>query len=124
MSFGWSAGDIVAALKLLYQISVALKDSDGASSDFQDACSFFQTLSRTLQHLNTLQCKSLDPYVTENLREECNHIRVPLAAFLGDVKSRFEISLGANSPRHPILRAPRKIQWALSTSKKAKKLQD
>jgi hypothetical protein len=33
MSFGWSAGEIIAALKLLQQIGVALKDSGGACSE-------------------------------------------------------------------------------------------
>jgi hypothetical protein len=33
MSFGWSAGDIISAVKLLYQISHAMKDTGGASSE-------------------------------------------------------------------------------------------
>jgi hypothetical protein len=124
MSFGWSAGDIVAALKLLHQIGVALKDSGGASSDFQDTCSFLQTLSRTLQHLDALQYTALKPSATEHLREQCDQIRVPLELFLRDVKGRFEKSIGRNSTRNAIFATPRKIQWALSTSKKLKKLQD
>ena len=51
MPFGWSPGDIVAALKLVQQIGSALKDSGGASSEFQDCLSFVQTLSRTPQRL-------------------------------------------------------------------------
>ncbi|KAF4625253.1 hypothetical protein G7Y89_g12917 [Cudoniella acicularis] len=124
MSFGWSVGDVVAALQLLLKIGHALKDSGGASSDFQDAYSFLQTLSRTLQHMNALQYTLLDEAVAEELREQCNHIRAPLEAFLEDVRSQFENSLGANSTRHAVLTAPRKIQWAISTSKKLKKLQE
>ena len=103
MSFGWSVGDIVAALKLLHQVGVALKDSGGASSGFQDTYSFLQTLSRTLQHLNALQYTSLDPGLAEDLREQCGHIWMPLKAFLEDMKGRFEGRLGENSPKHSIL---------------------
>ncbi|PVH86310.1 hypothetical protein DL98DRAFT_582889 [Cadophora sp. DSE1049] len=39
MSFGWSAGDIASALKLLYTIGKALKESCGASSDFAEISS-------------------------------------------------------------------------------------
>src|ERR1700738_2095527 len=109
MSFGWSAGDIVAALKLVQQIGSALNDSGGASSEFQDTLSFLQTLSRTLQHLNSLHVTPLDPDLAENLREQCNHIRVPLQAFLDDAGRRFEPALGVNSRRNRIFAAPRKI---------------
>ena len=69
MSFGWSAGDIVAALKLLHQISSAVRESGGASSEFQDTLSFLYTLSQTLQHLNALQATPLDPDLANNLQE-------------------------------------------------------
>jgi hypothetical protein len=125
MSFGWSAGDIVAALKLLLQIVTALKDSGGASSDLRDALSYLQTLSRTLQHLNSLQAAPLDHQdIAENLREQCSHIRVPLQAFLDDVGRRFGSVLAVNTQRKRLSAAPRAIQWAVSTSKKVKQLRD
>jgi len=124
MSFGWSAGDIIATLQLLYQIGSALKDSGGASSEFQETDSFLQTLSRTLKNLNALQATPLDPSFAENLREHCSHIREPLDAFLDDIGRRYKPALGKNSGRNKILAAPRKIQWALSTHKKIKQLQD
>jgi hypothetical protein len=124
MSFGWSVGDILAGLQLLHQIGTALKDSGGASSEFQDSVSFLQTLSRTLNHLNAIQNKPVDPDIAENLKNQCSHIRVPLTEFLDDVRRRYGPSLGVNSTRNKIFAAPRKIQWALSTSKKIKKLQE
>jgi hypothetical protein len=110
MSFGWSAGDIVAALKLLHQIGSAIRDSGG---DFQDTLSFLQTLSRTLRHLNAPQATPLDPELADNLREQCDHIRAPLAAFLDDVGGRFGPALGVNGRHDRIFGAPRMIQWAL-----------
>jgi hypothetical protein len=109
---------------LLCQISVALKDSGGASSNFQDTFSFLQTLSRTLQHLNALQSVPLDPEVSEGLKEQCNHIKEPLETFLADVGRRFKPALDAQSKRSSFLAAPQKVQWALSTKKKVKSLQD
>jgi hypothetical protein len=120
MSFGWSAGDLVAALKLLYQIGSALKKSGGASSDFRDTLSFLQAVS---EHLNLLQTTPLDPQVAESLREQCDHIREPLSAFLKDVEKKFEPNIGLQSDCKKILAAPRMVQWALFTSKKAKQLQ-
>jgi hypothetical protein len=124
MSFGWSVGDIIEGLKLLHQIGSTLKDSGGASSEFQDTVSFLQTLSRTLNHLNALQDTPLDPDIAENLKNQCCHIRMPLTEFLDDVGRRYGPSLGVSSTRNKIFAAPRKIQWALSTSKKIKNLQN
>ena len=49
---------------------------------------------------------------------------MPLHAFLDDVKRRFEPCLGVSSRRHGLLSTSRKIQWALSKSKKVRRLQD
>jgi hypothetical protein len=43
---------------------------------------------------------------------------------LEDVGKRFECALGVNRARNKLLAAPKKIQWAISTSKKIKQLQD
>ncbi|PMD14458.1 hypothetical protein NA56DRAFT_664780 [Hyaloscypha hepaticicola] len=123
MSFGWSAGDLVAAVKLLYQIGSALRESGGASSDFRDTLSFLQTVSQTLKHLNLLQTTPLEAQIAESLREQCDHIREPLSAFLKDVEKKFEPKIGFKSDCKKILAAPRMVQWALFTSKKAKHLQ-
>jgi len=125
MSFGWSAGDIISAAKLLYKIGVALKESEGASTDFRDLVSFLETLARTLEHLNALQAPDLilDSALTANLRAQCDHIRIPLAAFLQDIGAKFGPSLGSDRGSK-ILKAPRKIQWAMSASKQVKRLQE
>lgn len=33
-SFGWSAGDLALAIKIIYEVGNALKDTGGASSDY------------------------------------------------------------------------------------------
>jgi hypothetical protein len=123
MSFGWSAGDIVAALQLLNTIIVALKDTGGASSDYQDVSYFLNILSVTLQHLKALQAAPLDPNLAKNLEQHCAQMQGPLTAFHERISSRFERDLGAGSTRLKFLTAGRKIQWALALSKEAKKLQ-
>ena len=124
MSFGWSAGDIVATLTLLHKVVVALKDTGGASSDYQDVSYFLNILSVTLQHLKALQAAPLDPNLAKNIEKHCAQIQGPLTAFHERISSRFERDLGAESTRLMFLTAGRKIQWALSMSKEVKKLQE
>lgn len=124
MSFGWSAGDIVAALQLLRQVTVALKDCDGASSDYQDTASFLEILASTLQHLNALQAAPLDPDLAKTLQQLCEQVQGPISSFCDTIQSSFEKDLGSNSIRLKFLTIGRKLQWALSTSKKAKALRE
>ena len=122
MSFGWSAGDIVAASQLVYKVAIALAT---ASSDFQVDSSFLQAVSITLNHLEALQAAAaLDPNLAKNLHELCEQIRAPLTTFCCDIQPLFERDLGANSTRPKLRTIGSKMKWALSTSKKVKLLRE
>lgn len=126
MSFGWSAGDLLAALTVLNKIRVALKDSGGASSDYQEETGFLQSVSTTLETLKSLQSLPLDSNTLNNLQQICQQIQGPLHSFLDKVNSDFQTKLGPQPvSRHQfskVFRAPRMMQWALSTSKKVQQL--
>lgn len=124
MSFGWSAGDVIAAINLLVKVAGALQEAGGASAEYQDAVGFLSTLRTTLEHLTSLDALSLEPRKAENLRRQCEQIRGPLRAFLDDATARFEASLGSAGRRSKVLTAPRKIQWALYTAKRVRRLQE
>ncbi|KAH8655047.1 hypothetical protein BGZ60DRAFT_519157 [Tricladium varicosporioides] len=123
MSFGWSAGDIITAVQLLHKVGVALKDSGGASSEIKDTLAFLQSLILTLQHINSFRSISFNPEISQNVQEHYNQIDAPLQAFLSDMKLKFKPVIASSSRRRKVLSAPRKIEWALLTSKKAKELQ-
>ena len=74
-AFGWSASDIVAALQLLHKVVVALKDTVGVSSNYQNVSSFLNVLSVTLQHLKALQTAPLDPDLAQNLGQLYSKLR-------------------------------------------------
>lgn len=122
MSFGWSAGDVAAALKLLYRLGNSLRESGGASSDYQDTIAFLQTFSQTIQHLHAIQATSLDPPIAQTLRDQCGQIRGPLQAFLEDA-NKFESSLGLNK-RKKLWGIGRNIQWEVAMKNKVKALQN
>ena len=124
MSFGWSAGDIVATLNLLHKVVVALKDTGGASSDYQEVSCFLNVLTVTLQHLKALQAAPLDPDLAKNLEKLCEQVQGPLEPFCERIRTSFERDLGADSVKPNIWAAGRKLQWALSTSKKVKELRE
>ncbi|KAI4239517.1 MAG: hypothetical protein LQ349_000277 [Xanthoria aureola] len=120
-AFGFSAGDFVNAIVLLKKISRALRDSGGASSEYQGAVVELENLQRTLQHL-----ASLEP--TEDNINHVNAIRgmalacqIPLRDFLAKL-SRYETSLGPWASQSFLHKAARKAQWATAFSDDVKNL--
>ena len=53
MSFGWSAGDITVAIKLVHGIYKVLDSCDGAASEYREAVAFLKELTQTLEPLKT-----------------------------------------------------------------------
>jgi hypothetical protein len=84
MSFGWSAGDIAAALALVYNIIEAL-DSAGSPADYREAVAFLLTLKRILEPLETLSAFSVYPLHGLDITEEVAYIKAPVEEFLAKV---------------------------------------
>ena len=55
MSFGWSAGDIAAGLKLVSQVSEALSSAQGSTKDHQQAMLFCQSFQSALSAVKSFQ---------------------------------------------------------------------
>ena len=122
MSFGWSVGDLVGAVQLLRKVVIALKDAGGASDEYGEEVAFLQSLAVTLRHLDTLQFSPVDRDVLLNLQEHCMQVRDPVLLFLRDIQYRFQGSLGRKTSWTNAVTASRKVQWALSVSKRVKGL--
>lgn len=127
MSFGWSAGDVVLAIRGLNQIRIALRDS-GAATDYREEVAFLGLLSTTLESLHDIGAqerqepsRSSSP-ATETARY-ADQLKKSIDSFLHDAQKQFEKALGSpTSSRINLVVTARKIQWAFSTSEKVKQL--
>lgn len=138
MSFGWSAGDIVSAIKFLVKIGSALREADGAKAEFQEAAGSLAGLVTTLQYLEQQQQAADTQRRAEvqgnptsaaqhsareaMLRTSIDSIKGPVSRFLNNIK-KYDKSLSTRSKAHFTSGARRKIQWALFVSDKVKELQ-
>lgn len=122
MSFGWSVGDLVGAARLLRKIIIALKDAGGASEEYGEEMAFLQSLAVTLRHLDALQLAPLERDVLLNLQEHCIQLREPVLLFLKDIQHRFQEPLGQKQSWTNAVATSRKVQWALSVSKRVRGL--
>ncbi|KAK1493164.1 hypothetical protein CTAM01_09572 [Colletotrichum tamarilloi] len=122
MSFGWSAGDIVAALQLLNKVRIALKDSGGSKTDYQDATSFLDELSTTLRTLDSIQITSPHPELLQDISDHVERLRKEIDMFLKALQNDYGGSLGPFSTSSKPTMLQRKIQYGMSTSKRVQSL--
>ncbi|KAH6693383.1 hypothetical protein DL95DRAFT_448687 [Leptodontidium sp. 2 PMI_412] len=70
MSFGWSAGDIIAAINLLLEITQALNSATGSPSDHKRASSFIAPITNSLQALHSYAAEEEDGLSASGLNEK------------------------------------------------------
>jgi hypothetical protein len=124
MSFGWSAGDIFAAVRFILQVASALDEVDGAANDFREASSFLKTLSAALTPLEAFTALDSKPAYKNDIEREVGAIKGPIEKFIEDVKD-MQKSLGVPQEGHfrHLRNIPSKLKWHFFTSKKALSLQ-
>ncbi|KAK2730357.1 hypothetical protein CKAH01_09604 [Colletotrichum kahawae] len=82
MSFGWSAGDIAAAVKLLYDVYHTLDNVDGAAGEYREAVTFLKSLTQILEPLKTLTDWDAYPAYGDEIKREVFLIKAPIEVFL------------------------------------------
>lgn len=116
MSFGWSAGDIAAAITLAYNLVQALDSADGAAGDYREAVTFLRSLLRTLEPLQSFAASNANPSYGTEIKEQVDCIKEPVESFLSAVL-KYEPGLGAKSKQGHHGNILRKLQWYLFMSK-------
>ncbi|KAI0854864.1 hypothetical protein F4860DRAFT_498050 [Xylaria cubensis] len=118
MSFGWSAGDIVAAVTVVHNLIKALDSCDGAASEYRETVSYLHHLKRTLEPLQTFTTFDENPTLAQDIEKEVRCIRGSVEGFLSSI-SNYEHSLGAKAKKGHLQHVPRKLKWHFSKSKDA-----
>jgi len=121
MSFGWSAGDIAAAIGLILKIVQALGDADGATSDYREAVAFLVNLKRTLEPLKTFSALGAFPAYGDEIKQYVDRIKKPIEECL-EVAKAFEPGLGVHSKMGRHINVGAKLLWRFKASKKVAKL--
>lgn len=115
--FGFSAGDFAAGLVLLHKVIAALREIDGASSQFSFTIMELEVLQTILRKI---QCLQRSEIATEHLDTLCflgHQCHLPLAAFLErmkDMKPELDVYTDGKGAVHMRMkRSFRKAQWGI-----------
>lgn len=110
--FGFSAGDFVAALKLVSTITSALRASSSSSAEFQSLISQLETLRTILQRVQELEID--DEYHVEvvALRQAAAQCWRTIEGFWEKVK-KYQPSLAHGGSGDMMKDGWRKVKWAV-----------
>ena len=123
MSFGWSAGDIAAALTLLYNVIEALDSVDGAANNYREAVGFLRDLTRTLDPLKALTSLNAYPSYAKEIADQVKCIKRPVEEFV-NAALKYESSLGSKASHGHHRHIWKKLHWYFSKEKKVLVLKD
>ena len=119
MSFGWSAGDLASAVKLINSIVTSLRSTSGAREQFQELETELFGLEHALEHIDSLS-RAASPYSSspeiQTLKFVSLYCVKTLERFHDKIKP-FEDSLGAQSNMTKLRAAPRMVRWELLLKK-------
>ena len=111
--FGFSAGDIIAGIKLVKDLITAIQDSKGSSKEYLELISELRGLESALFGVKKLPLRSEQYQQQAVLREAVIRCRACIDDFLTTV-TKYHSHLRLDGSQRPWRDAIRKIQWRLS----------
>ncbi|KAF5877196.1 putative c2h2 finger domain protein [Botrytis fragariae] len=116
-AFGWSAGDLAAAIGVLWTVCESLRSAGGASDSYQSSLDFLQGLHGTLKRLRDFNAVTLTPDDLTFIKSQLNLVQKPVDKFTQKIISRYGSDLGkqptGRAVRRLIIGTGKKIAWAL-----------
>ena len=111
-TFGFSAGDFVAAIQLITKVTKTLRDSGGAAQEYQAVSQELTALVNILEQLGSLNPTDSNAGYVNAVRDLTLSCKPHLETFLEKI-AKFERSLNVKATRGALVRTTRKAQWAI-----------
>jgi hypothetical protein len=73
--FGWSAGDIVVSIKILYHVADAFSESGGAKDQYAETSTWLRSFAEVLERVKEHVDDNPTAKYTENMRQQVSNIR-------------------------------------------------
>jgi hypothetical protein len=124
--FGFSAGDFVAGIHLVHKVITALRETDGASSQYNQTISELHGLEGLLRNVQSAHSADVDPQQLNKLQLLGRECYIPLNKFFSKIKvlepSLGNLATGNNRIIDRTKRAARKVHWGLQVKKELSEL--
>lgn len=116
----------MAAIHLVHKVSTALRETDGASSEYSQSILQLDSLEGLLRNIQTVYSTNVTGQQIDRLQILTHECYIPLNKFLSKIKilepSLGNFVLGSNRITDKTKRAARKVQWGLQLRKELSNL--
>lgn len=122
-SFGYSAGDFIATIELIFKVIAAFKDGSGSSVEYRQILQELESVLHLLEHISSLPTTQRNFAYVNALKGVALNLQAPLRKFLDKIGRRYGPLSGTPKGAMAALAvAGRKAQWAVVMEKDISKL--
>jgi hypothetical protein len=114
--FGWSAGDIVISIKILYQVADAFSESGGAKDQYAETSTWLRSFAEDLERVKEYVDDNSTARYTEDVRQQVSNIGPHYDEFEKYLQ-RFEPALSSKATVSSARQAVKKVHWAVKELK-------
>ena len=114
--FGWSVGDIVLSIQILFKIAEAFKDFGGAKDQFSETSTWLQSFANDLERVREYDTARANAKYTKNISQQVAIIEPRYFEFERYLQ-KYEPALSSNPTEAAPKKAARKVKWALKELK-------
>ncbi|KAF4613369.1 hypothetical protein G7Y89_g15518 [Cudoniella acicularis] len=113
MSFGYSIGDFIAAISLILDVSLALREAGGSASEYQHFITELLSLKTALEQVATLEPMEDLEEIANAIKKAATTCREPLSEFLANVR-HYDASLSKCQSSGVVKDVAMKVRWRMS----------
>lgn len=112
IAFGWSAGDLAMATKVIVRVARAFKEAGGAADRYRQAQNFLSGFKVTIERMKRYIEDHPNEACSADLAEQLKSIDQPWNAFQ-QYLHKYEKSLSEKSQKSRLAKTPRIIQYTI-----------
>lgn len=112
VAFGWGAGDIANAIKVVYKVSKAFKDAGGAKDQYSEATAFLDAFALTLTRLNEYTSTNPNTKFRDDIVQQVKLISDHYSKFEEYLK-KYDLLLSSTNSGASAKVVGKKVKWAI-----------
>lgn len=114
VGFGFSAGDFIAGIQLVRQVTSSLQSSAGSALEYRTLVNELFSLERAMLEVKALRIEDYEAAKLDALKYAATQCQATVDLFLAKIR-KYQPSLNAQGSGSKVRDSIRKIQWALCT---------
>jgi hypothetical protein len=114
--FGWSAGDVVVSIKILYHVAEAFHESGGAKDQHAECSTWLKSFADDLERVKEHVAEHPDAKHTKNIKAQIKNID-PHYTLFEKYLQKFDKAFDSTSSVTNIGKAVKKAKWAIKELK-------